>query len=181
MLWCLLALAVSSQALAPRIEDGKLAAAGVTLRFLEGKPLERLRNGQAVSFDFQLTLMEGARAIERTQARFVLSYDLWEESYSAVLLGKGAVKSGSRLKADRVTEWCVGQMRLPVPAVARSLPLRLQLEVRSAGAKVPNPLRPQGDVDLGVLVEIFSRPPEAREIRVVAQSEPFTLGMLERP
>ena len=72
-------------------------------------------------------------------------------------------------------------MLLPLPAVDKAKLLTLKLEIRSSGTRIPNPLRPQGSVDLGVLVEIFSRPPDPSELRFTAQSQPFTLGTLASP
>ena len=67
------------------------------------------------------------------------------------------------------------------PNVEKTRPLTLQLEVRTAGLRIPNPIRPQGSVDLGVLVEIFSRPPDPKESRYTAMSRSFTLAGLETP
>jgi hypothetical protein len=178
----LLSLLAAGQPLLPHWSDGQLAVTAPTLKFLEGKPLDRLRNGQSVTFDFHLQVFDGARPLGRSIQRFVLSYDLWEETFSAVQLSQNAprtpVYSTSRLKSDAVAVWCLGRMRLPLPNVERNKPLTLQLEIRSAGSKIANPLRSQGSVDLGVLVELFSRPPDPKESRFIATSQAFTLGGL---
>lgn len=174
-----------AQTLVPRLNDGQIVAAAPKFNFLEGKPLDRLRNGQSVTFDFQLQVFDGVRPLGRSLHRFVLSYDLWEETFSAVHLSQAMprtpVSTASRLKGDAVAGWCLGQMRLPLPNVEKTRPLTLQLEVRTAGLRIPNPIRPQGSVDLGVLVEIFSRPPDPKESRYTAMSRSFTLAGLETP
>jgi hypothetical protein len=174
-----------AQALAPRLADGQLIATAPALKFLEGKPLERLRNGQSVTFDFQLQLLDGAKPVARTFHRFILSYDLWEETFSAVQLSQSSprtpVFSTSRLKADSVATWCLGRMQLPLPPIDKSKPLTLQLEIRTTGTKLANPVRPQGSVDLAVLVDIFSRPPDPKDSRITAMSQPFTLANLAHP
>ena len=176
---------VAAQSLVPGLIDGQILATALNSKFLEGKALDRLRNGQSVAFDFHLQLLDGPKTIARSLERFVLSYDLWEESYSAVQLAQSAprtpIYSTARLKADAVATWCLGRMKIKAPPVDRQRPLTLHLEIRSAGAKIRNPFRPQGSVDLGVLVEIFSRPPEAEASRFTAQSQPFTLGSLASP
>jgi len=176
---------LAAQPLVPRLAEGQIVATALNSKFLEGKALDRLRNGQSVAFDFQLQLLDGAKTVARALERFVLSYDLWEESYSAVQLAQAAprvpVYSTARLKADAVATWCLGRMKLNASQVDRQRPLTLQLEIRSVGGKIPNPLRPQGSVDLGLLVEIFSRPPDPQASRFTAQSQPFTLGSLATP
>ncbi|WP_031501021.1 hypothetical protein [Bryobacter aggregatus] len=176
---------LAAQSLAPKWNDGQLVATALNVRFLEGKALDRLKNGQSVAFDFQLQLLDGQKTLARSLERFVLSYDLWEETYSAVQLSQASprtpVYSTTRLKSDAVANWCLGRMKLRLNEADKQKPLTLQLEIRSTGAKIANPLRPQGTVDLGVLVEIFSRPPDPKEARFTAQSQPFTLGSLATP
>lgn len=176
---------LAAQIITPRLNDGKIVVTALNLNFLQGKTLDRLRNGQAVSFDFQLQIFDGAKPLARSLQRFVLSYDLWEESFSAVQMSQSSPRtplySTARLKSEALAGWCLGRMVLPFPAVDKAKPLTLQLEIRSSGTRITNPLRPQGSVDLGVLVEIFSRPPDPSELRFTAQSQPFTLGTLVSP
>jgi len=174
-----------AQALTPRLSDNQLIAVAPALKFLEGKPLERLRNGQSVTFDFQLQLLDGTKSLARSLQRFVLSYDLWEETFSAVQLSQTSprtpVFSTARLKAETVATWCLGRMQMPLPTVDKTKPLTLQLEIRTSGTKLANPLRPQGSVDLAVLVDIFSRPPDPKDSRITALSRSFTLSSLATP
>ena len=176
---------LAAQTIIPRLNDGQISVTAFKLNFLQGKTLDRLRNGQAVSFDFQLQIFDGAKPLARSLQRFVLSYDLWEESFSAVQMSQSSPRtplySTARLKSDAVAGWCLGRMVLPFPAVDKFKPLTMHLEIRSSGTRIANPLRPQGSVDLGVLVEIFSRPPDPSELRFTALSQPFTLEALARP
>ncbi len=174
-----------AQSISPRLNDGQLSLNALNVKFLEGKALDRLKNGQSVSFDFQMQLLDGLKPLGRTLHRFVLSYDLWEETFSAVQLSQTSprtpIYSTNRLKSDAVAGWCLGRMQLPLPFIDKAKPLTMQLEIRSSGAKLANPLRPQGSVDLGVLVEIFSRPADPKEVRFTATTQTFTLGALATP
>ena len=183
---CMLLLpSLAAQSLVPRLSEGQIVVTALNLKFLEGKALDRLRNGQSVAFDFQLQLLDGTKTLARSLERFILSYDLWEESYSAVQLTLAAprtpIYSTARLKGEAVATWCLGRMKLNFAQADKQRTLTLQLEIRSVGAKIQNPLRPQGSVDLGVLVEIFSRPADPQGTRFTAQSQPFTLGSLATP
>ena len=176
---------LDAQIIIPRLIDAKIAVSAPNLNFLQGKTLDRLRNGQSVSFDFQIQILDGAKPLARSLQRFVLSYDLWEESYSAVQMSQTSprlpIYSTARLKPEALAGWCLNRMALPFPAVDKTKLLTLHLEIRSSGTHITNPLRPQGTVDLGVLVELFSRPPDPRELRFTAQSQPFTLSTLVSP
>jgi hypothetical protein len=144
--------------------------------------LQRLKNGQSVSFDFQLQLFDGPRNVGRALERFVLSYDLWEETFSAVQLSSGQPRTpraaAGRLKLDNVGAWCLSRLRIPVAGVDPQRPVIAQLEVRTAGLSLPNPIRSESAVDLRVLIDVFSRPPAPQESRFTASSQPFTLDSL---
>lgn len=176
---------LAAQAISPRLNDGQLSLNALNLKFLEGKALDRLKNGQSVTFDFQVQILDGVKPLGRTVQRFVLSYDLWEETFSAVQLSQASprtpVYSTNRLKREAIADWCIRRMFLPLPSIDKLKPLTMQLEIRSAGVKLANPMRPQGSVDLGVLVEIFSRPVDPKELRFTATTKAFTLGALATP
>jgi hypothetical protein len=177
-----LLLPLRAQTLEPRLEKGNLRGSLLDWKFLDARTLQRLRNGQTVTLDFQLQLIDGAKTVNRAIERFVLSYDLWEENYSAVQLTQAAPRTPayatSRLKQETLANWCLGRIKIPVTLMDKDRKMTLQLEVRSAGLNLPNPLRAQGVIDLAALVEIFSRPPDPKEMRFTAQSQPFTLGAL---
>ncbi len=185
LLIALLPLLIWAEPLRPRLEDGRLGVDRPAFNFLVGKPLERLKNGLSVTYDFQLQVFDGPKPVGRSLRRFVLSYDLWEETFSAVALapagGRNPVESVSRLSAEALTGWCFDRVLLPVSPLPGGKPLRLELDIRGPAAKLPNPLRPHGVVDLAVLVEIFSRPPDPRDTAFHFKSDSFTLAQLGRP
>lgn len=176
---------LTAQTLEPRLEKDSLRARLPDWRFLDNRTLQRLRNGQTVTLDFQLQLLDGPKPLHRTIERIVLSYDLWEENFSAVQLTQTIPRAPSyatsRLKAEAVANWCLGRLRVPVTLVDKDRKLTLHLEIRSAGLNLPNPVRSQGVIDLAALVEIFSRPPDPKELRFNARSQPFTLNSLATP
>jgi hypothetical protein len=173
------AMAVAS-VIAPWESDGVLMAKLEGFRFVEGKQLERLRSGQSVAYDFSLQLLDGQRGLGRSLERFVVSYDLWEENFSVVQLSPSTPRLGkagvSHLKLEALGEWCLQRVRVPVSGLDRQRNLTLQLEVRSLGPRMPNPLRAEGSVDLATMVEIFSRQASAQEYRFVSQSKTFQLA-----
>lgn len=183
-LLALLALAPygPAQTLLPRLDKDSLGVRLPAFNLLTGKPLQRLKNGQSVAYDFHLQWLDSSNSskiLARSAERFVVSYDLWEENFSIVQLNSINPKSFTariaRLKIDDVNTWCLSRLQVPLLSIDKNRPTRLQLEIRSTAPKLPSPLRPEGSLDLAALVEIFSRPPVEGEIRFTATSAPFTL------
>jgi hypothetical protein len=173
------ALAVAS-VIAPLESDGLVLAKLDSFRFVEGKQLDRLKSGQSVAYDFSLQLLDGPRSVGRSLERFVVSYDLWEENFSVLQLSPNTPRLGkaaaSHLKLESLGEWCLNRVRIPINNLDRQRNFTLQLEVRSVGPRMPNPLRAEGSVDLATMVEIFSRPASAQEYRFFSQSKVFQLS-----
>lgn len=166
-----------------RLERDHLRFRAPALRFLTGKPLERLHNGASVTFDFQLTLFAGAKTakLEQTFAQFASSYDLWEEKFSVVRLGPSAAarRSASHLSAAAAEAWCVDSLLLPASRLPRDKPFWVRLELREEDPKE----RPaeQGDpgLTLARLIEIFSRPAREQQLHLVEEAGPLRLMDLE--
>ena len=72
-----------------RLDENYLRVSAPHLHFLTGRPLERLKNGSSVLYSVQLGLSSDqfATVERRSFDRFVISYDIWEEKFSAVRLG----------------------------------------------------------------------------------------------
>lgn len=126
--------------------------------FLTGKPLERIRNGNAVAFDFQLTLFAENRTtiLRRSFERFIVSYDLWEERFSVTRM-RSSQSSASRLTPEAAQIWCLENLSLPVKGIEEGRPFIVRLDVRAQLGKNPPALLGDGSLSLPNLVEIFSR------------------------
>jgi len=76
--------------------------------------MDRLKEGNAVPINFQATIAVGARqnVVRRVFERFVISYDLWEESFKVVRLGER--KSASNLTAAQTEAWCYDNLPIPL-------------------------------------------------------------------
>jgi len=83
----------------------------------------------------------------------VLSYDLWEERYSAVLDSPRRTASG--LSSAGAELWCVESVSLPASALAGQKAFVLKLEIHAG----EEPQRPESGPGMSVagLVEVFSR------------------------
>jgi hypothetical protein len=183
---CLLAglvacLPLRAQALAPRLADDHLRVAAPQLHFLTGKVLDCLHNGAPVALLFQLTLAAdgSASASLKDVARFVISYDLWEEKFSVVRLGDPAGPA-SHLSAEATQAWCIDALSLSVTGLAADKPFWLRLEGRTEDPKEEAGIEAEGTVSLARLVELFSRRTRSGQQRWTAQAGPVRLADLRK-
>ncbi len=103
------------------------------VHFLSGKPLERLRNAAEVPYDIQITLWAGdhSRVSQRATDEFVVSYDLWQESFSVTTSPCARRRVGSHFSASAAEAWCLEQMTMDITGVPSSEPLWARLEIRA--------------------------------------------------
>jgi hypothetical protein len=190
--WWLLASFVCGYAFAvaedllPSWRDNQLFFTAPRLHFLSGKPLERLRNAAEVPFDFQITLWAGSRTRElrRTAARFVVSYDLWEEKFSVVKVSAPR-KTAAHLTAQAAEAWTLEQMPLDAMGLGNTEPFWVRLDVRAQPARTNAPLFgrdsvSESGISLNGLVEIFSRPAQTDQPRWMIEVGPLTLNEIRR-
>jgi hypothetical protein len=153
------------------------------VHFLVGKPLERLRNASEVPFDFKITLWSGTRShlLREVPARFVVSYDLWEEKFSVTKLV--TPRRTARHLTDTAAEaWCLQQMSQDVTGVAANEPLWARLEIRAEDGKEAGLPFGRGNItDSGIsLIVIFSRPAATTQPHWSIETGPVTLDELRR-
>ena len=183
---CLLAglaacLPVAAQSLVARLANDHLQVAALQLHFLTGKVLERLHNGAPVALAFQLSLTpEGSlTAAAREIARFVISYDLWEEKFSVTRLGRPP-GAASHLTAEAAQAWCIDALSLPVAGLSESKPFSLKLEGRTEDTKEEAGPEAEGGISLARLVELFGRRARGQQERWSAQAGPMRLAELRK-
>lgn len=170
-----------AQELKPLWNGAQLRAAAPALRFLSGRSLDMIRNGRAVTYDFQLSLTVPGQAARRAVERFVISYDLWEERFSVTRLSSTASlrRTAANLTQAAVEAWCLEHLLLPTDGLASDRPLPIVLEVRAQDPEqpAPEPLRDSG-ISLSALIEIFSRPARAQQQRWRIEHAPVRLDAI---
>jgi len=160
-----------------RREGDNLRISAPQIRFLTGKPLEQLKNGAKVGFISQISLTaneSGTTLLARAVDRFVVSYDIWEEKFSATRLGP-PMRSISRLNVPAAEAWCLDELA-PVPAsLTASRPFWIKLELRAEDPKELAGIVSEPGINLTRLVEIFSRPPRNQQQRWLETAGPLRL------
>ncbi|MEN6534132.1 MAG: hypothetical protein ABFD60_03285 [Bryobacteraceae bacterium] len=176
----MLAGILPGQALEVRRGAGTLQVSGPKFHFIEGRALDRLRNGASVVFAAQLSLLSDRKAtvVERAGARFAMSFDIWEEKFAVTRLGWSR-KSVSHLSAAAAETWCLDSLRLSSDRLSSSSPFWVRLEVRAEEPGGENAGDDGPDVSLARLVEFFSRAARPGQPHWMAEGGPFRLAALK--
>jgi hypothetical protein len=168
------AAAFSAAELTVRRSGEEIRIIAPRMRILEGRTLDRLQNGIAVGFDFQIFVLgEGKRSVlKRTSTRFVMSYDLWEEKFSVTRV-TGPPRSISHLSANNAESWCVDQLSLQASDFAPQQAISLRLDVRAEDLERRSRDGTDSGLSLTDLVEIFSRTGRTSQQKWTFESGPF--------
>jgi hypothetical protein len=168
-----------------RAQGGRLDFSAPRLHYITGRPLARLRNAEPVAFDFQVTLSAANKTnvIKQNTARFVISYDLWEERF-AVTKTTPARKTASHLTANEAEVWCVQEMSLDLNGVAANQPLYASMDIRAVEESETRLFGRGNITDAGIsltsLLERFSRPSKSTQPHWNLEVGPITLEQLRR-
>jgi hypothetical protein len=169
---------LASQSITVNVLNGVVHVRAPQVRFIDGEPLARLKDGQSVRVDLELSALPkpGAAAAAQTRQSCILSYDLWEERFAVALFGVPS-RSMSHLTAVAAEAWCLDQLTLPVSALGalgQTLPFWIRLEY-----KLPNggnaTGRDEGSLTLRGLIDVLSRRQKAGEVSHSVEAGPFRL------
>ena len=188
-------LAMAAEELVVHSQDDELHIVAPRLHFLAGASLDRLKNGAAVPYDFQLSLSLDSRTnlFDRAVERIAVSYDVWDEKFSATRLSasstlRGAVsrrsherRSVSNLTQQGVENWCIDNLAVSTSGIGPSQWLWVRLEVRSVEPKEAPPLFSDSGVSLNRLIDLFSHPPRTGQQRWTLEAGPLRLSDIRKP
>ncbi|MBS1830268.1 MAG: hypothetical protein JST93_33510 [Acidobacteria bacterium] len=162
--------------------DGRELRVSSRLQFLTGRSLDSVRNGRAVPFDFQLSLMRGTLTAARTIERFTISYDLWEEKFSVARLSRDQSSSRqvSHLSQEDAAAWCFDNISVPTAALDPDTPYTVHVEVRAGDGRTSSAWLSEPGVSLTTLIEIFSRPARTQQQKWNLQAGPIRLKDVRR-
>lgn len=167
---------VRAQELQPRVDGSLLRIAAPQLHFLAGGFLEKLRNGAAVAFVFQLSASSSGDTVSETRVRYILSYDLWEERFSIVQTDTDK-RSASHLELLAAEAWCLENLSLPLSGLARGKSFILKLEIRGELSR-DKTAASGSSFSISALVEVFSRKGREEPALWTAVSGPVQMSEL---
>jgi hypothetical protein len=172
---------LAAQTLTARIDRDQIRIAAPRLHFVAGAALDRLRDGATVNYDFQLTARtdKNGKLVARSEERFAVSYDLWEEKFAITKLGPSP-RSVSHLSAAAAEAWCVENTSLPISSLSanQSFWLRLDYRVEDSPASAEQP--DNSGFTLSGLIDIFGRKTRGEQLRGFEEVGPLRLDNLKR-
>lgn len=156
----------------------ELRVAAPQLHFLTGKALDRARNGNAVAFDLQLSVIAGESVLERTAERYLISYDLWEERFAVARMARDRrpQKSVSHLTQNAAEAWCLENLALGTGKLDPNRQVIVQLDVRAEDGRTSSQIVGEPGISLTALIEIFSRTSNSPQARWSLQRGPLRIA-----
>lgn len=189
-------IAMAAEDLVVHSQDDELRIVAPRLHFITGASLDRLKNSAAaVSYDFQLSLSLDTRTnlFDRAVQRIAVSYDIWDEKFSATRLSgsstlRGAIprrsherRTVSNLTGQGVENWCIDNLAVSTSGLGASQFVWVRLEVRPVAPKEEPPLFGDAGVSLTRLIDLFSHPPRPGQPRWTLEAGPLRLSDIRRP
>ena len=182
-----LAVSLGAQPLEVRLEGGNLIRISApAFQFLAGRPLERLKNGSSVSFLGQLSVSTDAhKTIEqRAISRFALSYDIWEERFTAVRYSLSRTEEASRksspLSEAAIQAWCLESLAVDASRIPLDQQVWVRLELRLEDSHDTGGLLGEPGISISRLIDLFSRPARPSQDHWQLDAGPFRLMDLKR-
>jgi hypothetical protein len=167
-----------SQTMTVAVVNGAVQPQAPGFRFIDGEPLARLRDGQSVRVELELSVLAspGAAAIVQRRQAFVLSYDLWEERFAVSMAGNPS-RAMSHLTSAAAEAWCLQQLAVPVSelgGLGRSEPfwMRLEYRVPNGGAARDTD---DGGFTLRGMIEALSRRRQTGDVTRAIEGGPFRI------
>jgi hypothetical protein len=156
------------------------------MHFLTGKPLERLQHGVQVPFDFKISLYSGTKShlFSQLAERFLVSYDVWGETFSVVKT-QSPRSNITHLDAAGAEAWCLKQMTMNPVGLDDTEKFWARVEVRvppdprSASPFGRDSISESG-INLTGLIDLFSRPPASTQFHSMSEAGPWTLEEVKR-
>ncbi len=172
----------AGDSLAVTFDGDNLHITSPDLHFLTGKPLKRLTEGGTVVYLGRLTLFRDPflTTFRRTDARFVVSYDIWGEDKFSVTMPEPAPRT-VLLPATAAEAWCIENLAITTSGLPPDRPFWLLLDLRTVPRKDLSQVLGDSSISLkNFFIEIFSRQPGTDDPQWTRPAGPLRLADLVR-
>lgn len=148
----------------PQLDGDFLHVSAPNFSFLNGKPLQRLKDGAAVAFIAQLTVSTSPNYViadAHSEARFAISYDIWEERFSITKITDHPDQrlTVSHLQGPAAEAWCMNNLAIHRSELPADRPFYIQLDLRVEDPRDTAGVIGEGGISLVAgMVQLFSRP-----------------------
>jgi hypothetical protein len=147
--------------------------------FVSKKDVGKLQNGSTIVCVLTLTLVPAHSRKQTYRAKFVISYDLWEENYSVSSIPDG--RKASRLAIAMAETWCLENLPVPIRSIPerQSFAIRLECFIQEDECREDEKGKSGSNPIFNELVEIFSRKKQEEPLRMEIAGGPFRLEDLK--
>lgn len=176
------AIEYNDRRLSARLESDVLHISAPRFSFLNGKSLERLKDGASVAFIAQMAVSTSPSYVladARSVVRFAVSYDIWEERFSVTKMGDHPAKK-SHLLAPAAESWCFENLVISRSDLPADRPFYLQLDLRVEDPRDQSGVISETGISIARMLEIFSRPVYEKQLHWLLDSGPLRLDDLRR-
>jgi hypothetical protein len=143
--------------------DGdNLYPAAPDFHFLTPKVVARLRDSaDTQAFISQLTIFGGQNeTLRQTHKRLIVSYSIWEETFTVAIPG---LRSQEGLSAAKAESWCLENLPISASGLDPIKPFRMRFELRSVRRQDLSRVIGDMGISLVSMIDIFSRKAGAGE------------------
>lgn len=172
-----------AQDLAVHLDGDYLRVSLPHIDFLQGKPLNRLKDGGSVAFIGLVTITSTPTSlthITQSAARFALSYDILEEKFSVTKIGQNSRRSQSHLTAQAAELWCLDNLGIDRSELPPDQPFYVNLDLQLEDPRDAPRIVDDAGISLLGLVERLGRPGRSAQPRWQKSSGPYRLDDLKR-
>jgi len=172
----------AADSLAVTFDGDNLHIASPGLHFLIGKPLQRLTGGGTVVYLGRLTLFRDpfVTPFRRTDARFVVSYDIWGEDKFSVTVPEPIPRT-VLLPASAAEAWCIENLAINASGLPPDRPFWLLLDLRTVPRKDLSQVLGDSGISIkNFFIEFFSRQPGTDDPQWTRPAGPLRLADLVR-
>lgn len=152
--------AAASDALSVTFDGDNLHVTAQGLHFLEGKSLERVKNGHTAVFLSQFTLFSDNFTTELRRGapeRLVVSYALWEERFSVVIPGLAMPPSAPLVTAEQAEAFAFENLAISTMGLPPDRPFWISFELRTVPPRDATSVLGASGISLRNIFEVVSR------------------------
>jgi hypothetical protein len=180
LIWCARAVAQPSQ-LKVELHGDYLSVNAPQLHFLAGKAMQKLQNGSTLNclMTLSVTPRHGVKPVFFVKERLIVSFDLWEETYSIIESRPGG-RSASRLTPEMVEDWFLEKVKIPVRSIPDGEFFMIVFECRTEGNDAGEIGQDSSTTTLAALIDLFGRKKHEAPVRWEASAGPLRLDDLKK-
>jgi hypothetical protein len=174
-----------AQDLAVHLDGDYLRVSLPHIDFLQGKPLNRLKDGGSVAFIGLVTITSTPTSltpIARSGARFALSYDILEEKFSVTKIGQtpDSRRSLSHLSAQQAELWCLDNLGIDRSELPGDRPFYVNLDLRVEDPRDQLGIIGDSGISITRMIDFLGRTGRGSQPHWLKSSGPYRLDDLKK-